>query len=171
MAGRTLIAATEPVQAVLVHPVEQTGDPEARRQRLMTKAALLAIFWEWTPGPSLAERRHQAYALLGRLSDPDEHQRQRRRLAHLLAIAEAVGGPSPEAIRAASASEAADGTDPLVSIFFRPTPGPASLVARRREARALLAALGSGRAYDQALRLYHAIGVLTDPGRGDDDAA
>jgi hypothetical protein len=165
VAGRTLVASHEPVQAVLVARLD---GPAAR---LQAKRAVFAVFFTWTSGGSLRDRAQRGHALIARL-DPDEAERQQSRLTLLVNIAQAVGGPPPEALRPSRGAER-DG-DPLVSIFFRPTPGPASLVARRHAARDSLATL-HGRAYEQALRLYHAIGALTDAGArgrgGDDDAA
>jgi hypothetical protein len=89
--------------------------------------------------------------------DPASAERQRRRLATCINIAQAVKGPSEENV-----SEAVDGADPLLSIFFRPTPGPSSLVARRGAARRATSSPPCTAGHKQALRLYHAIGALEE---------
>jgi hypothetical protein len=129
------------------------GGPAAR---LAAKQAVFGVFFTWAPGGTLAERTRRGHALLAGL-DPTEAEGQRQRLAACINIAQAVGGPPPEMVRPQPA-EVVD----VVAIFFRPAPGLPSLLARRRQARAILARL-RGRPYEQALRLYHAIGVLTDP--------
>jgi hypothetical protein len=135
----------EPVQAVLVARLD---GPAAR---LQAKRAVFAVFFAWTPGGSLRERVQRGHALITR-RDLAEAERQQSRLTLLVNIALAVGGPPPSALRPSRGAER-DG-DPLVALFFRTSPGPASLVARRHAARDILATL-HGRAYEQALRLHH----------------
>jgi hypothetical protein len=151
-AGRTLVAGHEPAQPVLG---TRLGGPA---DRLAAKQAVFGVFFTWAPGGTLAERTRRGHALLDRL-DRAEADRLRPRLAACINIAQAVGGPPPEMAR----PEPAEAKD-VAAIFFRPASGLVSPLARRRQARAILARL-SGRPYEQALRLYHAVGALTDPQR------
>lgn len=162
-AGRTL----EPVQAVLVQPAGQV----IRHRRFLseTQAMLFRLALCWARGPALQERRRLAEARLAAIGNADEQARQRRRLAHAVAIAEALGGPPSHVIT--PTSEAAD-VD-IVGLFFRRSTATSSYERRRRAAH-LLDHLRDEVALEPARALWRRIEALVDGepdhGRGDDAA-
>jgi hypothetical protein len=183
MAGRSLIAATEPVQAVLVNPAEQAARPgrpatpviRHRRFLMETQARLFRLALCWSRGPVLRERQRLAEAQLVAIGDAAEQARQRRRLAHAWAVAEALGGPPSHAIT--STPEVADvacgGIADVVGFFFRLSTATAAHERRRRAAH-LLDHLQDGEAVEHARALWRHIEALSEGepggGRGDDAA-
>ena len=93
-------APARTVQAVLVTPPREdrphapsstAAVPQGRRERLAeTRRVLFGVFFRWEAGPSIAERREEAYRLLDTLTDPREHERASRLLTHLLAVAQSA---------------------------------------------------------------------------------